>query len=370
MSGRFLLKVFRLLDQGVRESVFPGAVAGVIWQEKRYIIARGYRALTPFFEPIEEYDIFDLASLTKPLALAFSYMHVLEKGSTDLSLTASLGEYLEIKCPLSKISIYRFLNHTSGLRSWYPFYQELIKQEFINTDPAHRLEYVIKRIEQLPLEYKPGERSLYSDLGYFLLTYLIEQKLGKSFEEIFKEVKERINFKARSFLDFKPLKKGIDQEILVPTSVCPWERKLLRGIVEDENTRALGGVSGVAGLFGNIQGVLDILEFFLECYHQNSSFSEIMKTFINFRERLSDFVLGFMLLNSREREWLKNKISENTVKHTGFTGTAFMIDFENHLAIVLLTNRVHPDRENIKIREFRPYFYKEVIEALYPPKVI
>lgn len=342
----------------------------MIWQEKRYIVARGYRALTPFLEPIEEYDIFDLASLTKPLALTFSYMHVLEQGRIRLSLFAPLGKYMEINPPLSRVSLYRLFNHTSGLRGWYPFYEDLIREGLIKKSPFYRLKYVVKKIENLPLEYRPGEKSLYSDLGYFLLTYLLEQTLGEPLEEIFKNSKERIPFKQKAFLDFKPLEKKVDQERLVPTSVCPWSRKLLRGVVEDENTRALGGVSGVAGLFGNIHGVLDILAFFLKCYHQSSGFSEIIKQFVNFREVSSGFALGFMLLNSKEREWLKNKVSENTVKHTGFTGTCFMIDFENHLAIVLLTNRVHPDRENTKIREFRPYFYKEVIEALCPTKVI
>lgn len=361
--------IFRLLKEGIERGAFPGAVAGLIWQDKRYVVGKGYKAITPFVEPIEEDDIFDLASLTKPLATVFSIMYVLENYPNTLSLFDPLEKYLETDSEIDplflQVPFYRLLNHTSGLKAWYPFYQELIEKELIKAPPQMRLEYIIKRIKEFPLEYKPGEKSLYSDLGYILLGYIVEKRTGKSLEELFKTAKEKIVFKKFSFLDFMPLKKGIDQQKIVPTSVCPWEKKLLRGMVEDENTRALGGVSGAAGLFANIYGVLDILEFLLNCYHEKSDFSEILKTFINFKEEPSEFVLGFMLLNLKEKQLIGNKVSEVTVKHTGFTGTSILIDFENYFAIVLLTNRVHPNRDNNLLKEFRPYFYKEIVEDLF-----
>ncbi len=356
-----LNKLFELLREGVKKGVFPGAVAGVSYKNRRYIVGAGYKSITPFTEPVEEEDIFDLASLTKPLALAFTFMY-LEEVNPKINLIAPIGDYLTLKKELSEIPIYRFFNHTSGLKAWYPFYKDLYKDKIPN-----KLKKLVKILETLPLEYEPGTKSVYSDLGYFLLTYLLEEVYCRAFEELFSEVKKVVFFSRKAFLDFKPLEKGIDQERIAPTSVCPWEKKLLRGVVEDENTRAIGGVSGVAGLFGNIYGILDMLEFLLSAYKGliREISSKIISRFIDLRETLSEYALGFMLPSKEEKRLLNKKISEFTIKHTGFTGCSFFMDLEKEVIVVLLSNRVHPDRENTKIRSFRPYFHKEVFEALF-----
>ena len=357
---KILNRLFELLNEGVKKEVFPGAVAGVYYHQRRYIVGVGYQALTPYTEPVEENTIFDLASLTKPLALVLGFLDCLAKNSKIADLFSPVKNYLDLKPPLSEIPVYRFFNHTSGLKAWYPFYQEILEKR-----PEKPLEYIIRKIEEMPLEYTPGEKSLYSDLGYFMLTYLLENLSGEPLEKIFEQAKKRISLGKKSFIGFNPLKKGIDQEYIAPTSVCPWGKKLLRGVVEDENTRALGGVSGVAGLFGNIYGVLDVLEFLLKAYQQEESvFSEHLRTFVNFREKNSEYALGFMLPNPKEKEILKDKISPNTLRHTGFTGTSFLIDFDQGIIIVLLSNRVHPTRDNLKIRDFRHYFHQQVMEAL------
>ncbi len=355
-----LTKLFEVIKKAVDDEIFPGAVAGVSYKNRRYIVGGGYRALIPFLEPVEEDNIFDLASLTKPLSLAFTFMYLLKK-DPKIDLYSPIGEYLPIKKPLSEIPVYRFLNHTSGLKAWYPFYEELWQNKSLD-----KLEKLIKKIEELPLEYTPGTKSVYSDLGYFLLTYLLEKVYETDFENLFENAKKMIIFTKKAFLSFKPLEKGIDQEKVVPTSVCPWSKKILRGLVEDENTRAIGGVSGVAGLFGNIYGVLDILEFLVSAYKglDKELPSKIISKFIDFREKNSEYALGFMLPNEEEREFLKDKISSHTLRHTGFTGCSFFVDFEREIIIVLLSNRVHIDRNNIKIRKFRPYFHKIVVENL------
>ncbi|WP_028841079.1 serine hydrolase domain-containing protein [Thermodesulfobacterium hveragerdense] len=357
---KILNRLFELLNEGVKKEVFPGAVAGVYFQQRRYIVGAGYQALIPYIEPIEENTIFDLASLTKPLALVLGFLDFLAKNPKALDLYSPVKNYLDLKPPLSEIPVYRLFNHTSGLKAWHPFYQEILEK-----NPEKPLEYIVRKIEETPLEYIPGEKSLYSDLGYFILTHLLESLSGEPLEKIFEQAKKRISLGKKSFIGFNPLKKGIDQEYMAPTSVCPWVKKLLRGVVEDENTRALGGVSGVAGLFGNIYGVLDVLEFLLNVYQKgNSLFTDLLKTFIFHREKDSEYALGFMLPNPKEKELLKAKISSNTLRHTGFTGTSFLIDFDQGIIIVLLSNRVHPTRDNLKIRDFRHYFHQQVIEAL------
>lgn len=346
-SYKIFSSLSELLKKAIKDGVFPGASVGISYKENRYIIQVGYKALCPFLEPLEEGDIFDLASLTKPLALTFSYMDFLNKNSNALDLFSPLKKYLDLKAPLSEIQVYRFFNHTSGLKAWYPFYQEILKNKIQN-----KLKYIVKRIEEIPLEYKTGEKSLYSDLGYFLLTHLLENLCNNSLEKIFERAKKQVSFGKKSFLDFKPLEKGINQENIVPTSVCPWKHKILRGVVEDENTRVIGGVSGTAGLFGNIYGVLDMLEFLLKTYKgEKKGFSqEIIREFLDFREKGSEFSLGFKVF------------SKKIIGHLGFTGCSFFIDLEKELIVVLLTNRVHPDRNNFKIREFRADFLKHLTQ--------
>lgn len=352
--------LFSLLEEGIKCEVFPCAIAGISCSGSRYIVGRGNKSLFPFLEPLEDDDIFDLASLTKPLALAFTFIYLLSRES-DIELSKPIGEYIELRSPLAEIPVYRFLNHTSGLPAWYPFYKGLEERKETG------LKTFVKIIESLPLEYVPGEKCLYSDLGYFILTYLLESIYQKPFEELFEDAKKTVSFSKKSYLGFNPLKNGIDQEKIVPTSVCPWSKKLLRGIVEDENTRALGGISGVAGLFGNIYGVLDVLETLLKAYKGEIKglSQEVVKHFLDFREKNFDFSLGFMLQSKNGYSATGGAFSEKTVGHLGFTGCSFFVDLERDFIVVLLTNRVYFGRENQKIKDFRLYFHKEIKKLFF-----
>ncbi|PMP93344.1 MAG: hypothetical protein C0169_07885 [Thermodesulfobacterium geofontis] len=351
-SSKALFSLFSLLEEGIKNEVFPCAIAGIFHSGSRYVVGRGNKSLFPFLELLEDKDIFDLASLTKPLALVFTFIFLLSK-NPKIELSKPIGEYLELSSPLAEIPIFRFLNHTSGLPAWYPLYKGL-------KEPS--LKSYVEKIESLSLEYTTGEKCIYSDLGYFLLTYLLEKVYEKPFEELFESAKNIVPFSKKSYLCFKPLEKGIDQEKIVPTSICPLSNKILRGVVEDENTRALGGVSGVAGLFGNIYGVLDILETILKAYKSEiKALSEkIVKEFLDFREKNFDFSLGFMLQSHNGYSATGGVFSEKTVGHLGFTGCSFFMDLEKDFIVVLLTNRVYFGRNNQKIKDFRPKFHKRV----------
>lgn len=345
--------LLELLKEGVKNGVFPGAVCGIFHGQKTYLLAAGYASLTPFLEPVEEDFIYDLASLTKPLALGITLIHLLEKRPL-FDLERPLGDYLELGEPLSKIPLFRFLNHTSGLSAWYPFYLE----------KPLSLEKIFERIKALPLEYEPGKGCLYSDLNFFLFTYLLEKLYALPFEKLFEEAKERVSFSKRAVLTFKPLLRGIDEEKIVPTSVDPETQRILRGLVEDENTRALSGVSGVAGLFGNIYGVMDLLIEVLKSYKgEKGAFdTEIVRSFLDFRDPQSDFALTFMRPSQKGYSATGGAFSLKTLGHLGYTGCSFFMDLERELIVVLLTNRVHPQRGNEKIKTFRPLFHKAVVE--------
>ncbi|MEZ0343858.1 MAG: serine hydrolase domain-containing protein [Caldimicrobium sp.] len=347
--------LLELLKEGVRKGVFPGAVCGIFYQQKSYILAGGFASLTPFLEPVEEESLYDLASLTKPLALGVTLMKFLDKKPL-FDLERPLGKYLEVDKPLSEIPLFRFLNHTSGLSSWYPFYKE----------KPLTLEKIFKRIKGFTLEYEPGKGCLYSDLNFYLFTYFLERVYDKPFEELFEEAKREIPFSRRAKLIFKPLSKGIDEESIVPTSFDSETQKILRGIVEDENTRALSGVSGVAGLFGNVYGVMDLLIELLKAYKgEKGVFNpDIVRYFFDFRDFSSEFSLTFMRPTKKGYSATGGAFSEKTVGHLGYTGCSFFIDLERELIVILLTNRVHPKRGNEAIKEFRPIFHQKVIECI------
>ncbi len=354
-----------LLDSAIKKGVFPCALVGISYQNKRYIIKKGHKCVTPFLEILEETDIFDLASLTKPLALSFTFMYLLSK-DPKIDLFSPIGRYLNLRNFLKKIPVYKFLNHTSGLKPWHPFYQTFLKEKHVYKKREAKLKKIIEDIEKMPLENVSGKKAIYSDLGYLVLTFLLESVYGKSLDVLFEEAKKTVPFSKKAFLDFNPLKKGVSQENIVPTSICPWTRKILRGLVEDENTRILDGVSGVAGLFGNIYGILEILEFLLRTYRGEvwGISPEIVKFFMEFKKETFEFSLGFMRRSLNGYSALGTAFSLETIGHLGFTGCSFFIDLKKDLIVVLLTNRVHPDRTNQKIKEFRPFFHQKVDELL------
>ncbi len=347
--------LLELLKEGVRKGVFPGAVCGISYRQRTYLLAAGYASLTPFLEPVEEDLIYDLASLTKPLALGVTLMYLLDK-RPRFDLERPLGDYLEAERPLSGIPLFRFLNHTSGLSAWYPFYKE----------KPLTLEKIFLRLKELPLEYEPGKGCLYSDLNFYLFTHLMERIYAEPFEGLFEKAKGGIPFSRRAILPFKPLSKGIDEERVVPTSIDPESQRILRGIVEDENTRALSGVSGVAGLFGNVYGVLDLLIEVLKAYkgEKGGLNPEIVRYFFDFRDPQSDFALTFMRPSRKGYSAAGGAFSEKTLGHLGYTGCSFFIDLERELIVILLTNRVHPQRGDEEIRNFRPKFHRAVVENL------
>lgn len=350
-----ILSLHEHLKKGVKEGVFPGAVLGINYKKSTYLLSAGFSSFTPFLEPMEEGLIFDLASLTKPLAVGLIFINLFHEG-LELNLEKPLGYYISAKEPISKIPLFRFLNHTSGLKAWYPFYKE---------KPLD-LEKIYYVIQDLPLEYSPGSRCLYSDLNFFLVTYFLEKLTQTPFENLFEEVKRKLTFTKKEVLVFNPLKKGIDQEKIVPTSYDPESGKILRGVVEDENTRALGGVSGVAGLFGNIYGVLKVLAALLSSYlgEENTFRSESVKYFFEFKDSASEFALIFMKQSKGSYSATGGSLSSKSIGHLGFTGCSFFIDLERNLIIVLLSNRVHPQRGNELIKEFRPLLHKRIIELI------
>ncbi len=361
-----------LLTRAVEEGVFPGAVAGIFQQTARgrfvAVAAAGHRRSGREAQPMSRETLFDLASLTKPLATSMAVLCLLKQGSLRLDEPLDEMAGRRVEKEKKSITLFHLLNHCSGLPAHRPYFEELSK-----VPVASRAGWLVSRILSEPLLFPPGAASLYSDLGFMLLGAVVERKTGMDMDSFTKSALfEKITGCAG--LGFRPLSANISfsekgKENIAATEVCPWRRKELVGEVHDDNCHALGGICGHAGLFGTMDGVLGIVSFLLgqwqgRAFHPSYR-NEDLAVFLRRQEVVagSTWGLGFDT-PAAENSSAGTLLSRESAGHLGFTGTSFWMDPQRDCAIVLLTNRVHPSRENNGIRLFRPYFHDKIVEKL------
>jgi CubicO group peptidase (beta-lactamase class C family) len=218
-------------------------------------------------------------------------------------------------------------------------------------------------IKQEALIYKTGERSLYSDLGFMLLGIVVERLSGCSLDRfVAEQIARLLNADPFRFLPIGWKQEG-DISLLAgqiaPTEWDMWRGRLLCGEVHDENAAALGGVAGHAGLFGSAEAVLAVTGAWLSGYHRRSSTidSDIVREFSTRDERIpgSSWALGWDTPSTPSSSG--RYFSSRSFGHLGFTGTSIWIDPMCELEVVLLSNRVHPTRNNEAIKLFRPVIH-------------
>ena len=352
-----------LFEKALYEKFFSGAGVGISFLEgeKRNRFLHYYGKISYSSQtPVSAATFFDLASLTKPLATTCAILSLLKE--KKLKLEDSLGIYFETKKHPEKknIKIFHLLSHCSGLPAYRTYYKKIKNYPF-----EARKEKICEWILQEQLKYKPQSKTIYSDLGYILLYSIIEKLSGMSLEEYLQKNFPDY-FGVSNELVFNPLNKKISN--CAVTEFCDERKKMLCGEVHDENTFYLGGVSGHAGLFGTVQGVLRLVEHVFDIWmkkeRNNSIESDTLKYFLEKKYvQESSWVLGFDT-PSPDYSSAGQFMSKKSVGHLGFSGTSFWMDPEKKLIIILLTNRIHPSRNNEKIREFRPHFHNTVIESL------
>lgn len=346
-----LNKAFELINDGVLKGDFPGAVAAV--GNKNGIIkieSFGNRCLYPEKLPMSKDTLFDLASLTKVVATNTLFMIFLEKGL--ISVYDNVNYYLsEFKGKdKENIAIFNLLTHTAG---FVPF-KHLYKL-------CRSYEDAISYICKLDLEYKPGTRCIYSDFSYILLGYILEKIGGTRLDVLCKKyIFEPLQMKNTSFSP-----KGSN---IAATEIDSATKKPFIGVCHDENGRFFGGISGHAGLFSNIE---DLCKFSNMLINKGNNFISQA----SFRAMTTNHTLG--LEDNRGYGWCikgdKNSfIGDIAVPeafgHTGFTGTSLWVDVESDVYAILLTNRVHPTRDNNNIIRFRRLFSNSVLASLMENK--
>ncbi len=359
------------LFKGSEDNVFPGAVllvkssAGI-----EYTRAVG-RIADDSKSSMTEKTVFDVASLTKILCTTTMIMTLVR--DSEISLENKIARYFssdEIVDELKNVTVEDILTHQSGLKAYVPFFKDAFErgEEFVRSDEARN--YIFSRARKEPFDYRTGENFKYSDLGFIVLTEIIERLLSN-----------RLDYASRSRI-FGPLGMNETHYIpwrekwsgdiypkskIAPTEAYEWLGKEICGVVHDENCYMMGGVSGHAGLFSTIGDISRFTDKLFECHEGSSDFlsKNIAKKFFTKRGLIpnSPWAIGFKT-PSKEDKSSGKYFSDNSIGHLGFTGCSIWIDLKNKLSIVLMTNRVNIARDNNKIRKFRPLIHDLVMEIL------
>ena len=345
----------QLMQDGLADGVYPGAVLLVSRQGSILFHAAYGKADIFTRRKMTRHTVFDLASLTKPLATTLGIMKLIEQ--KKLSLDKKIGEFLPwcANSDKSFISIRQLLCHCSGLPAYRPFYKILRKIE-----PAKRQRAFEKLIQQEPLTSSIGKMTVYSDFGFMLLGQVIESISQIPLDQF---VDQHI---------YKPLGLGNmffpGRSVKVPgdgfaaTEFCMWRKTLLNGVVHDDNAYVMGGVAGHAGLFATAKDLHCLLWEMLDIYHGAFGRGVFHKDLLEIFWRPchdSDKTLGFDTPAAKNSS-AGNLFSRHSIGHLGFTGTSFWIDLDQDLVVVFLTNRVHPLRHNNKLKFFRPKLHNLV----------
>jgi len=340
----------RVLEQAILDRAFPAAVIEVgdvtrpLWRQ-----AFGRLTYDADAPPATEETIFDLASLTKVLATTPLVIQQVERGA--LGLDDPVARYVTTwtGADRSRVTIRDLLSHSGGLTAYVPFFRN------------HQGRPAFERaIGALPLEYQPGTGSVYSDLGFMLLGFILDDEvtLARRFDALLAQMG------IVSDLQFTP--PPLWKPRTAPTEFDPWRGRLLLGEAHDENCWALGGAAGHAGLFGTAAATGDCARHVLQVLGgRTGAFSRAtLETFVTRRADVpgSSRALGWdtMLTTSS----CGTRMSRGAFGHTGFTGTSLWIDPDRGVYVALLTNRVYPTRANETIRQVRPAVHDAVMEDL------
>ena len=339
-----------VLQRAIAAKAFPAAVIEVgdvtrpLWREPF-----GTLTFDPDAAAAADDTVFDLASLTKVIATVPFVMRDVERGA--LGLDDRVASHISgwRGSDREGVTVRDLLAHCSGLPAHRPFFRE------------HEGRAAFERaICAEALEYPPRSRSVYSDLGFMLLGFMLDT--GAPLPERFDAFKSQMG----SVQDLQYHPPPAWKRRIAPTQIDPWRGRLLVGEVDDENAWALGGAAAHAGLFGTAAAVGDYARHVLQVLdgRVGAFGKETLVTFIARRDDVpgSSRALGWdtMLPTSS----CGTRMSPAAFGHTGFTGTSLWIDPDRGVYVVLLTNRVHPDRSNDAIKSVRPAVHDAVMDAL------
>lgn len=341
--------VAEIIERAISKKIFPcacleiGRTEDILWRG-----AFGHLSYERKSTAADHNTIFDLASLTKVIATApLAMQHV---DARRWALSDYVTQHLRSWCGADRelVTIEDLLAHTSGLQAYLPLFQERV-------DPQQYKETLCR----LPLQYAPRSESVYSDLGFILLGFLIEDLTNMTLDDQFRNMAESSGLNEIQFLPPNSWKKRT-----APTGDNQMRGRCLIGEVHDDNGWALGGVAGHTGLFGSTSAVGRFARIILGDFRGGQTLVSpaTLQTFTR-KTNIpnSSRALGWdtMLPTSS----CGSRFSRSAIGHTGFTGTSLWIDPELDLYIACLTNRVHQTADSNAMQRFRPELHDAAMRA-------
>ncbi len=331
-------KLEQLLNEAVENKAFPGAVYAVVTKNKIVKGVVGDREWYPEVVKNTLDTVYDLASLTKVICTTSLMMILLEQGR--FRLHDNVNVYLK-EFPFNNITIWHLMTHTSGLpEGVYGPKDKMVADDVWNK---------IMNLEKLLFE--PGEKIVYSDINYMLLGKIIEYLTKMPLDKYAKQALfEPLEMHSACF---NPINKDIcaATEYRDDATMTGY----VKGTVHDETAYALGGVAGHAGMFASVDDLINFCLMILNDGMFNGK-KVLSKATINELYKVQVKEPSGVIVHPKARclGWQTKDpassagdlVSEKTIIHTGFTGTNVFIDKENEIAFILLTNRVHPTRNN------------------------
>lgn len=343
---------FDLLEKAILARAFPSASAAVTYKGELICLkAFGHFVYEQDSDAVTSACIFDVASLTKVLATTTMAMILYDRGLLDLD-TPIMKLVPELKSDdprRDQITLRMLLAHSSGL----PAYEKLFLR-------ANGRDEIFAAACATPLVAEPGTKAEYSDIGFIILGVALERVAG--------EVLDRF-CQHEIFAPLGMTHTGFDPPLhwwsLIPPTQDDqsFRHRIIQAEVQDENSSAMEGVAGHAGLFASAEDVAIFAHTMLQGGRPILR-PETLALFTRRQDSPADTsrALGWDTPSSPSQSG--KYFSPRSFGHLGYTGTSLWVDPERQLSITLLTNRTWPDCKNEAIKEIRPKFHDAVIEAL------
>jgi len=341
-----------LMQEALNDKVFPGASLAVIHKGKT-VYHQAFGQLTyNLKDPVADTTtIYDAASLTKAIVTTSIIMQLVERDSLDLSTPVSLFRPGFAVNGKEKITLEQLMRHTSGLRAHTYFAQTCTTRD-----------ETLQAIDRDSLVCTPGMKTGYSDLNFILLGTIIEQITSQNLAA---------NFHARFAAPLGMNSTMFNPPPSLTANIAPsgeegvWTLARSRPLVNDQNAALLGGGAGHAGLFTTTGDLTKMVRMLMNGGELDGKRYIKASTIRRFLKRTdASRALGWDLITPGGKSSAGNRFSANSWGHLGFTGTSIWVDPERDLAVLLLSNRVWPTPENIKIRKFRPVLHDTVVECV------
>jgi CubicO group peptidase (beta-lactamase class C family) len=341
--GQSFASIDAAVRDGIQKGIYPGAVV-IIGRRDSLLYARGYGHFTwSPSSPVPRPDstLWDIASITKVVSTAASALRLVDQGKLDLE--APVRRYLPRFSggPKNQVTVRMLLDHTSGLKSYVPMYQQ-----------ARTRAKAISLLYAQPLLRPPGDSAVYSDLNALLLGLVVEKVAGMSIDRF--AAREVFTPLGMSQTMFKPPRKL--RKRIAPSGI--WRGQPVAGEVNDQNAVAFGGVAGHAGLFSTAADMAKYAQVWLRGGMGPEGRWVKFETMAHFLSRGAN--TGSRLLGWDTRERILGEVSifgdltsDATYGHTGFTGTLIWVDPPRDLFLIFLTNRTLDPKVRESVKELK-----------------